>query len=535
MNTHYPRAICALALRFAAAGAACFFSTARVQAAAGDLFASDPTANAIRVYALDGTTRIFASGLDSPQGLAFDSFGNLFVADKGSGRIYKFTIDGTRTIYASGLDEPLGFALLGNQLAVAENGKDAVSRIDPAGIPQAFLDFASPFGVTFDKLNLYITGNEELNIVKPLNVVDTFSIPGSRDVAIDGTGNAFVSSSDGSVTRVAPTGATLTFASGLTTPNGLAFRPKRYSAGEEGVGDLFVAETTAGVVSHFAADGVRQVFATGGNPKFLAFERLLPGKLLNISTRADAQTGHDVLIGGFIVTGDAPKQVMIRAIGPSLSAAPAPVPGPLMDPVLELHMPDGSVVVNDDWKTDQKSEINDTGTAPTDDRESAMVATLEPGAYTAVVHGKGGAAGIALVEVYDLAPDEASELANISTRGFVGAGDNVMIGGFIIDPAESARVLIRAIGKSLEQAEVAVTDALQDPTLELRDNNGELINSNDNWTDTAEGEITATGIAPADAKESAILVNLAGGNYTAIVRGADDGVGVALVEMYKLP
>ncbi len=257
--------------------------------------------------------------------------------------------------------------------------------------------------------------------------------------------------------------------------------------------------------------------------------------MLNISTRLNAQTGDNVLIGGFIVTGDVPKQVLLRAIGPSLSEADAPVSGALMDTVLELHKPDGSVVVNDDWQSDQKSEINDTGIAPTDDRESALVATLDPGAYTAIVHGKDVATGVAMVEAYDVAQADASEFGNISTRGFVQTGDDSMIGGFIIDPKESARILIRAIGKSLEQAAAPVANALQDPTLELHDSNGVLINSNDNWADTAESEIMATGIAPTDAKEAALLVNLNGGNYTAIVRGVGGSSGVGLVEICRLP
>ena len=352
---------------------------------------------------------------------------------------------------------------------------------------------------------------------------------------MDGVGNAFVSSSLGTITQITPLGVVTTFASGLTTPNGMAFRPKRYSDQEPGVGDLFVAETQAGEVSRFAMDGVRHVFGTGGNPKFLAFELILPGKLLNISTRLNALTDDDVLIGGFIIAGDEPKDVLLRAIGPSLGEGETPVPGALEDPMLELHMPDGTVVTNDDWQSDQETEIEETGTAPDDPRESAMRLTLEPGIYTAIVRGKDRGTGIAMVEAFDLNKDANAELANISTRGFVQTGDDCMIGGFIVDRSESARVLIRALGKSLENAATPVPNALQNPFLELHDTDGNLIKENDDWQDTAEGEITATGIPPQDEKESAILANLRGGNYTAIVRGADDGAGVALVEIYHLP
>ena len=160
------------------------------------------------------------------------------------------------------------------------------------------------------------------------------------------------------------------------------------------------------------------------------------------------------------------------------------------------------------------------------------MATLDPGDYTAIVRGKDGGVGIAMVEAYDLAP-VTGELGNISTRGFVDTGDNCMIGGFLIDPLQSSRVLVRGIGPTL--AAFGVPDPLQDPTLELHDGNGTLINSNDNWKDTAEGEIQATGIAPTDDRESAILANLMGGAYTAIVQGKDASMGVALVEVYHLP
>jgi hypothetical protein len=301
------------------------------------------------------------------------------------------------------------------------------------------------------------------------------------------------------------------------------------------VGELFVAETQAGVVSKFSNDGVRSVFATKGNPKFLAFELILPGKLLNLSTRLNAKLGDNVLIGGFIVTGKAPRQVLLRAIGPSLSTMDPAVPGALADTVLELHRPDGSVITNDNWRSNQQTAIEATGIAPTDNHESAILATLEPGAYTAIVRGKDNTTGVAMVEAYDLSKDQPGELANISTRGLV-TPEDVMIGGFIIEPGETARVLVRALGPELNTAEVPVTNFLKNPTLELHDASGNLLSSNDDWAETAEGEIAATGIAPTKASEAAILANLRGGNYTAIVKGAADGdSGVALVEIYHVP
>ncbi len=524
-----------LLAQLALAVSAWVFSTPHVQAAAGDLFASDPVANTIRVYALDGSTRIFASGLSHPQGLVFDGLGNLYVADNGSGRVYRFTADGTRTIFATGLHKPVGIAFDGTQIGISELGTGTITRIDQDGVETVFDAVPDPLGLTFETPNLYLAGNDELNVIEPDHTLITYSVPGSVAAAVDGVGDAFVSSMSGTITEVTAAGAVSTFASGLSSPNGLAFRPKRYSDTEAGVGDLFVAETSAGTVSEFAADGVRKVFATGGNPKFLAFELILPGKLLNLSTRLNAKTGDDVLIGGFIVTGTVAKDVLLRAIGPSLSTSNPPIPGALEDTILELHKPDGTVVTNDDWRSDQEADIEATGIPPTDDRESAIRATLEPGAYTAIVRGKDNATGIAMVEAFDLAKDVDSELANISTRGFVQTGDDCMIGGFIIDPDENARVLVRGLGPSLADANPPVPNPLQDPFLELHDGNGTIVSSNDNWADTADGEISSTGIPRTSAKESSILSNLPGGNYTAILRGADNGIGVGLIEIYHLP
>lgn len=255
--------------------------------------------------------------------------------------------------------------------------------------------------------------------------------------------------------------------------------------------------------------------------------------LLNISTRLEVETGENVLIGGFIITGTESKKVILRAIGPSLTSAG--VTGALADPVLELHKPDGTVITNDNWKDTQEAAIQATGVAPTNAKESALIATLAPGSYTAIVSGKNGSTGIGLVEAYDLDQTASSQLANISTRGYVDTGDNVMIGGFIIGGDTSgtnSSVLVRGIGPSLTQA--GITNALQDPTLELHDGNGTLLKTNDNWKESQEAAIQATGVAPTDDKESALIDTLAPGNYTAIVRGKNNGVGVGLVEVYNL-
>ena len=224
--------------------------------------------------------------------------------------------------------------------------------------------------------------------------------------------------------------------------------------------------------------------------------------------------------------------MIVRAIGPSLTNFG--VPGALADPALELHGPGAFITItNDNWRDTQETEIEATGIAPSNDLESAIVAMLPPGAYTAVVRGNNNGTGVGLVEAYDLDSAADAQLANISTRGFVDTGDNVMIGGFILgNGSANARVLIRAIGPSLTA--FGVPNALADPTLELHNNNGAIIAANDDWRDTQQAEIEATGIPPSDDRESAIVGTLAPGAYTAIVRGKNNTTGVALVEAYQL-
>ena len=504
----------------------------QAQAEAGDLFATDPVNNSIVVYALDGTSRIFATGLDNPQGLAFDQFGNLFVADKGSGNIYMFTADATRSTVVTGLADPVGLTFSGMALAVAEQSADLVSRIEEDGSKTTFMSIPAPGALNFQLPNVYVLNPTSLTSIAPDNTVTSYPVTGGRAVAINNLLDAFVSTDAGEIIRIAPDGTQGVFASEITDPNGRAFRPKRYSDSEDGVGNLFVADTSAGMIREFTTEGVQDVFATGFSPNFLAFELILPGQLLNISTRLRALTGDNVFIGGFIIAGDSPKQVLLRAIGPSLADLDPPLAGVLADPVLELHLPDGTVQTNDDWRSDQQMEIEDTGLEPASDLESALLTSLDPGAYTVIVRGKDDGVGLALVEAYDL-DQTSSALGNISTRGFVEPGDNGLIGGFIIDPAESARVIVRAIGPSL--ADSNVPNPLQDPVLELHDGNGATIKMNDDWAESGAGEIEASGLAPHDARESSILANLIGGNYTAIVRGKNDTSGVALVEIYHLP
>jgi hypothetical protein len=253
---------------------------------------------------------------------------------------------------------------------------------------------------------------------------------------------------------------------------------------------------------------------------------------LNISVRTAVGTRDQVLIGGFVIDGTAPKRLILRAIGPSLTAAG--ISNPLSDPFMELHGSDGSLMTtNDNWKDTDKLDIEATGLAPSSDLEPAIVITLDPGNYTVVVRGKDGVTGVGMVEIYEVGQAIDSQLANISTRGFVGTGTDVMIGGFILGGgAKDVSVVVRALGPSLTP--FGVTGALADPTLELHDENGAVIQSNDNWKDTQQTEIEATGLQPTNDMESAIFQTLAPGAYTAIVSGSGGLTGVALVEVYRL-
>jgi hypothetical protein len=241
------------------------------------------------------------------------------------------------------------------------------------------------------------------------------------------------------------------------------------------------------------------------------------------------ETGDNVLIGGFIITGTQPKKIIVRAIGPSLSSF---FPGALANPILELRSSSGYLISsNDNWRSDQEAAIVATGIPPGNDLESAIVATLPANnsAYTAIVRGVNSGTGIGVVEVYDLDRTVDSKLANISTRGFAQTGDNVLIGGLIVLGQKPLRVIVRGIGPSLP-----VAGALGDPTLELHDSNGTVIASNDDWRSDQEAEIIATGIPPPNNLESAIVRDLAPGSYTAILRGVNNTTGVALVEAYGL-
>jgi hypothetical protein len=243
------------------------------------------------------------------------------------------------------------------------------------------------------------------------------------------------------------------------------------------------------------------------------------------------------MIGGFIITGNASKPVVLRGMGPSLVNSGVPAANVLKDPVLELHGPNGSLITrNDNWKeSPQRAQIEGTLFQPSDDRECVIVATLQPGAYTAILSGSGQTTGVGLVEIYDNSQAADSALANISTRGFVQMADNVMIGGFTLGGNNKpSRVAVRGVGPSL--AQFGLSDVLADPTLELHNANGTVMISNDNWTDdpVMATALTVNGLAPQDGHESGIFASLPPGQFTVILAGKNGGVGIGLVEIYNV-
>ena len=265
----------------------------------------------------------------------------------------------------------------------------------------------------------------------------------------------------------------------------------------------------------------RNVIATFTSPS---------SRLVNLSIRGQVLTGNNVLIGGFIIEGLTSKKVLIRAVGPNL--ANYGVAGVLADPTLQLFSGSTAMATNNDWgSAANAAEIQATGLAPANAKESAILTTLNPGAYTAIVSGVGGGTGVGMVEVYEMDHPE-TQLINASTRGQVQTGGNVMIGGFIIQGDSPRTVLIRAVGPNL--ANYGVTGVLADPMLELhRSSDNSIIATNDNWGAASNAAaIAATGLAPVSPLESAILITLQPGAYTAIVSGANGGTGVGIVEVF---
>ena len=456
--------------------------------------------------------------------LVMDKHNNLYVGDVYSCTVRKITPDAVVTTIAGSAGN------CGNT-----DGVGAAAR------------FAFPEGLALDSTgNVYVADghyNAISNTIRKIGLDGTVTTiagsPGTYGfadgvgtaahfhhptaVAVDRDGNLLVADSwNGRLRKV-------TLAGVVTT---LAGRGPTFSA--DGVGDA----ASFGSLNSMVSDSVANRYIVDGSSTIRIASSTLKAQSLNVSTRLQVLENENVLIGGFIIGGTSRKNVILRALGPSLAAYD--VHGVLTDPVLELFDAGGHLIAsNDNWKlnsqtgTSQQAAVEATTLAPGNDFEAALIATLDPQqGYTAVVRGSHGETGIATVEFYDLSSSSAAALANISTRGFVESGDKVMIGGFILGGNNgTGKVVVRALGPSLAQAGIA--NPLGNPNLELYNGNGQIIASNDDWEINGTA-ILATGLQPTNNLESALLVSLPAGAYTAVVQGHNES-GVALVEVYNLP
>ena len=536
---------------FAIAEAVIVAST--VRAAVGDLYEADFASGNIFKFTPAGAKTTFATGLSSPAGLAFDSVGNLFVTNDSGNSITRITLSGKKSTFATGLNLPYGLAFdpSGN-LYEADEGSGSILKFTPTGARSIFAaGLNNPAGLAFDASGNLFVGNftaGRIDKITSTGIRTTFasglSFPDGLN--FNSSGNLLeCDSGSGNVFSFTPAGTRTTIAGGFVQNSGVV---------ADAAANTYVTQNAAGNITKISTGGVRTIFATGlANPQYMALEPASSSVLGNISTRSFVQTGDNVMIGGFIIQGTGPKKVILRAIGPELMPPPYNIPNSLADPTMGLYNSAGALIAsNNNWQTtiiggiitqDQVQDIINSGLAPTDPSESAIIATLQPGNYTAIVSGVNGTVGVALVEEYDLSAAGSSVLGNISTRSFVQTGDNVMIGGFIIEGNQPKSVIVRAIGPELIPPPYNIPNALADPTLELHNGTGALIASNNNWQTTIIGgiithdqvqDIINSGHAPTQPSESAIIGTLQPGNYTAIVRGVNDTTGVALVEVYEL-
>ena len=505
---------------------------ANARAGAGDLIVGDTATNTVYRITSGGTKTVVSSAVGAPTSMAFDPQGNLFVNDNGGHKIFKITPAGNVSVFASNI---FGFAIAidkSGNVFLAESGNNLISKFTPAGVKSTFASgLNGPNGLAFDPAgNLFSTDFSG-------NAVYKFTPTGTRTTAVSGitspTALAFDPSGNLFVAGIGP-GAYKIFKVSAGTSNAVVFGDSDNQVKGmvcDKIGAVYAVGLSSSI-TRYDTGGGRSTYLSGFSSAFSITREPPRSQPINIATRMQVQTGDNALIAGFIVTGTAGKKVLIRGIGPSLSQFG--ISGALQDPIIELRNASGVFVNgNDNWKASQQTAIEATGLAPSDNRESAFLISLTPGSWTVVLRGVGTTTGVGLVEVYDLDQAAPSQLANLSTRGYVQTGENVMIGGFVVGSGNGAgRVVVRAIGPSL--AAFGITNALADPSLEIHNASGVTIATNDDWRDSQRAELQATGLAPSNDLESASVQTLPSGNYTAIVSGFHGSVGVGLVEVYNV-
>lgn len=463
----------------------------------------------ILVFGPDGLVRIDASGTVDPSfnaaqsgPIAFIQPDGKIMVNGGTRGLTRLFADGSLDASFTGIGGMIGYNYP-NASALQPDGKILVSRPDPSNYRDLFFrlnpdgsndasfapNVASVSLIAIDQNGIYVGGN----IAPQADVTVRQTQTGVLRLKFDGHRDD-------------------------------TFGPVQFNSGAHLAALLLQADGRLLVAGQF--DQVNGVERQG----IVRITDNGPGKMANISTRANVHTGQMVEIAGFIITGNAPKKLIVRAIGPSLQSFG--IASALANPLLELRGASGVLVArNDNWRDTQEAEILNSGISPADSLESAIVATLPPGSYTALVQGAAGGEGVAVAEIYELDPASDSALANISTRALVDSS-NVMISGLIVRGTETANLVIRAIGPSLASA--TITGPLNDPHLSIYDQSGTLVAANNDWQETQKSELEIRGLAPADNREAAILTTLAPGSYTAVVSGAPGQNGVALIEVYCL-
>ena len=509
----------------------------------GNIFVADSNNNTIGKYDARTAQPINTSlitGLNRPIGIAL-SEGHLFVANGFGNTIGEYDAATGATVNASlvsGLNFPNGIAVSGGHLFVANAFGNTIGEYDATtGAPintSLITGLNVPTGIAESGGHLFVVNNGSGTIGEyttsgaTVNASLVTGLVGPVGIAVSG-GNLFVANNGNSIGEYnATTGATVnaSLISGLNFPSYIAISG----------GHLFV---TLGVFGG-NNNGVGEYTTSGATVNASLISGLsvpagiaVTGQLTNISTRASVQTGQGNTIAGFIVTGIDSKTVVLRGLGPTLGQPPFNIAGALADPFLQLFDSGGHLIwSNDNWKDSQQAQIQATGLAPPNDLESAIFEVPQPGSYTAILSGKNGTTGVGLVELYDRSPGVNAEITNVSTRGFVGTDQSVMIGGFIT--SGTTDVVVRGLGPTLGAPPFSIAGALADPVVTLVDSTGTVVATNDNWKNTQQAAIQTTGLAPPNDLESAILTTLAAGNYTAILSGKNGGTGIGLVEVYKL-